>query len=84
MKNLDYTDEATFITEEVEFSDEHYELTKKLHKECESDLLSKCTPIMVREDKKSLVFGVHLGDRLKNRVAYECGDNRYKVIIEKL
>lgn len=51
MKKLEYTDEATFITEEVEFSDEHYELAKNLHKQYESDLWSKCTPIMVKKDK---------------------------------
>lgn len=84
MKKLEYTDEATFITEEVEFSDEHYELAKNLHKQYESEILGKCSPIMVRKDKQSLVFCVNFGDRLKDRVAYERGDNMYKVIIEKI
>ena len=84
MKKLEYTDESTFITEEVEFSDEHYEFAKNLHKQYESELLSKCTPIMVTKDKQSLVFCVNFGDRSKDRVAYECGDNMYKVIIEKI
>lgn len=84
MKKLEYTDEYTFITEEVEFSKEHYELAKNLHKQYESELWSKCTPIMVRKDKQSLVFCVNFGDKLKDRVAYERGDNMYKVIIEKI
>jgi hypothetical protein len=84
MKKIEYTDEATFITEEVEFSDEHYELAKNLHKQYESELWSKCTSIMVRKDKQSLVFCINFGDRLKDRVAYERGDNMYKVIIEKI
>jgi hypothetical protein len=39
---------------------------------------------MVRKDKQSLVFCVNLGDRLKDRVSYENGDNMYRVIIEKI
>jgi hypothetical protein len=39
---------------------------------------------MVRPDKKSLVFCVNFGDKLQDRVAYERGDNMYKVIIEKV
>jgi hypothetical protein len=84
MKKLEYTDESTFTTEEVEFSDEHYELAKNLHKQYENELLSECTPIMVRQDKQSLVFCVKFGNKLKDRVSYECGDNMYKVIIEKI
>lgn len=80
---LKYTDEATFITETVEFTDEYYSIAKKLHEQYDSGL-SNCTPIMVREDKKSLVFCVNLGDRLKDSVAWERGDNLYKVIIEKI
>ena len=84
MIKLEYTDESNFITEEVEFSDEHYDLAKKLHKQYESELGSKCTPIMVSKDKQSLVFCVHFSDKLKDRVAYERGDNTYKIIIEKI
>ena len=84
MKKLDYTDEKTFITETIEFSDEHYKLAENLHEQYKNDKLSECTPIMVRNDKKSLVFSVNLGDKLKDRVAYERGDNMYKVIIEKI
>lgn len=81
---LEYTDEKTFITENVEIPDEQYEIAVKLHEQYKSDLWSKCSPIMVRNDRQSLVFCVNLGDKLKDRVAYECGDNSYKVIIEKI
>lgn len=81
---LEYIDEDTFIAEDVEFDDEHYEFAKKIHKQYENDLLSKCSPLMVRSDKQSLIFIVNLGDKLKDRTAYERGDNMYKVIIEKL
>lgn len=84
MKKLEYTDEATFISEEIEFSDEHYELAKKLHKEYEDVLLLKCSPLMVKNDKKSLFFCVNLGDKSKDRVAYHSGVNVYRVIIEKI
>lgn len=84
MKKLEYTDESTFTKEEVEFNDEHYELAKNLYSHYESDMWSKCTPIMVRKDKKSLTFCVNLGDKSKDRLAYERGDNMYKVIIEKI
>lgn len=39
---------------------------------------------MVSKDKQSLVFCVNSGDKLKGRVAYERGDNTYKIIIEKI
>jgi len=84
MKKLEYTDGKTFLTEEIEFTDEHYSLAKNLHRPYENEVLSKCTPIMVAEDKQSLIFCVNLGDKLKDRVAYERGDNMYKIKIEKI
>ena len=81
---LEYTNEETFIKEDVEFSEEHYEFVKSLHIQYESELWSKCTPIMVGKDKESLIFCVNLGDKNKDRVAYERGDNSYKVVIEKI
>jgi hypothetical protein len=59
-------------------------LAKELHRQYESELLSKCTPIMVGSDKKSLIFCVNLADKNENRVAYECGDNIYRVVVEKI
>lgn len=84
MKKLEYTDEATFITEEIEFSDEHYDFAKKIHEQYKNELLSKCSPLMVKSDKQSLLFCVNFGDKIKDRVAYERGDNTYRVIIEKI
>jgi len=39
---------------------------------------------MVAKDEKSLMFCVNLGDKEKDRVAYECGKQSYKIIIEKI
>ena len=83
MRKLEYTSESTFITEEVEFSDEHVRLAENIHGLYKSEFLSKCSPLMVRPDKESLVFLMNLGDRT-DRVAYERGDNMYKIIIEKI
>ena len=83
MKTLDYTSEATFITEKVEFSDEHYGIAETLHKQYDSEIVGICSPIMVRDDKKSLVFCLNLGDK-NDRASFEIGKNKYKVIIEKI
>ena len=82
MKKLEYADEATFETEEIIFTDKHYNLAKKLHELYNDDL--RCSPLMVKNDKKSLVFVINLGDKTENRVAYERGDDSYKIIIEKI
>lgn len=86
MKKLEYIDEATFKSEIIEFTDEHYEIAEKLHKlyEDEDNLWSKCTPIFVKSDKKSLIFCINLGDKQKDRFKYERGDNLYRIIIEKI
>jgi len=84
MVNLKYTDEETFITENVEFRDEHYGLAKKLHENYENDPLSICTPLIVRKDRESLVFAVNFGNRDIDRLAWERGDSLYRVIIEKI
>lgn len=83
MIKIEYTDEVTFITEEVEFSDEHYELAQDIHKHYIDEIFSKCSPLMVAKDKKTLLFAVNLGDRDKDRDAYERGGNLYIVRIEK-
>ncbi len=84
MIKLEYTDEETFITEEIEFSEEQYNIATKLHEQYKSEYLSKCSPIIVRKDKKSLMFAVNLGDKQKDRAAYERGDDLYRVVIEKI
>ena len=40
--------------------------------------------MIVKDDKKSLIFSIDLGDRDKDRVSYEIGDCRYKITIEKI
>jgi hypothetical protein len=81
---IGYTDEATYITEYIEFTDEHYEFAKNLQKEYENERLSICSSIMVGKDKESLTFCVNLADRVKDRGAFERGDNMYKVNISKI
>jgi hypothetical protein len=83
MKKIEYVDEELFTTKEIEFSDEHYNLAEEIHSHYKSELYSKCTPIMVSSDQKSLVFAVNLGDKEKDIVAYERGDDLYKIKIEK-
>lgn len=78
MVYLIHTDEETFVTSAVEFREEHYSLAEDLHSLYDDDGLSKCTPIMVSNDKKSLLFCVNLNDRI------ERGDNKYRIIIEKI
>ena len=55
--------------------------TEELNKLYNDDL--RCSPLMVKNDKKSLVFAINLGDKIENRIAYERGDDIYKIIIEK-
>jgi hypothetical protein len=38
---LEYTNEETFITEDVEFNEEHYEFAKSLHIQVECELWSE-------------------------------------------
>lgn len=84
MKKLEFTSEKDFKTEILEFKDAHYEIATNLHKVYSSELLSECSPIMVGEDKKSLIFCINFGDKLKDRVSYERGDNMYRIKIEKI
>lgn len=84
MKKIEFTSEKDFKTEILEFKDEHYEIAEKLHSQYESEFLSKCSPIMAGEDKTSLLFCINLGDKLKDRVAYERGDDMYRIRIEKI
>lgn len=77
MKQIEFTDEATFITETINVTDEHYELTEQMYNLFgDTDL-----PFMVRNDKKSLCFCVNKGE---NRIDREIGTNLYRITIEKL
>ena len=83
MIKLDYTDENTLVTEEVEFTDQHHQLAKDIHDLYKSELWTRCTPLIVGSDKKSLKFGYNLGDKEKDIAAYERGDNRYVITIKQ-
>ena len=73
---MEYTDEATFITENVEIPDEQFTVATELHK-----AFGNYGPIVVRNDKKSVSFGVN---KATDRVEREKGTNLYRVTIEKI
>lgn len=76
MKKIKFTDEQTFVTEIVDFTDEHYKIAKELYRQ-----FGNYGSIIVREDKKSLSFAINKGT---DRVSREVGSNLYRVIIEKV
>jgi hypothetical protein len=73
---MNYTDEATFITEEVEIPDEQYRIAQDLY-----EVFGNYGPVILRNDKKSLSFCVN---KAKNRVDREIGTNLYRITIEKI
>lgn len=72
---LQYTDEKTFISEDIEFLEEHVEIANQLNEAFGT------TPVIVRNDKKSLCFGINKG---LSRLDREKGTNLYRVTIEKI
>jgi hypothetical protein len=68
MVKLQYVDEVTFATEEIEFSDDMYAFAENLRQQYIH--ASFCSPLMVGSDKKSLIFGVS-GSNGKHRVIIE-------------
>jgi len=76
MKKFDYTDEATFTTESVEFEDEHVQIAEQL-----LNSIDNYGPLVVGKDKNSLVFGVNRGT---TRLERERGDKLYRIRIEKV
>jgi len=73
---LEYTDEKSFKSENIEFEDEHYEIAESLW-----NSIDHGSPIIVGADKKSLIFCVNRG---KSRSDRELGKNLYKIKIEKV
>lgn len=84
MKKLNYTSEKDFVTEEIEFSDKQYEIIEKLHNLYKSERCSECTPILVRDDKKSLCFCIDMFDKRKNIHTPERNDCLYRITVEKI
>lgn len=84
MVKLEYTDEATFKTEYIDFADEHYEFAKILQHQYCIRFGDDCSSLMVSSDKVSLIFCVNLGDKYKDREAYIIGKNLYRVKIEPI
>ena len=50
MKKLEYIDELTFKSEDINFTDDHYKIAENLHSEYSESY--RCSPIMVKSDKK--------------------------------
>ena len=48
MVKLEYTDEQSFITETIEFTDEHYGLSEQIHSLCKNEFKSYTTPVSSR------------------------------------
>ena len=51
---IQYIDESTFLSEEIEVSDELYETAIDIRKQYMSSVLSDCSNIMLAKDKKTL------------------------------
>jgi len=79
---IQYIDESTFLSEEIEVSDELYETAIDIRKPYMSSY--SCSNIMLAKDKKTLVFVVNFGDHKKDRLAFERGDNAYQIYIHSL
>ena len=74
---IEYTDEATFITEEIEIPDDQYRVAEKLFQSIrltseKNQLLHPCGVIRLRNDKKNLCFNMNEAT------------NYYRITIEKL
>jgi hypothetical protein len=81
----EYTDEATFITEEVEINDDINNIITQIYENFDNHGIRpkqiELIPIMVCKDKKSLCFGVNLGE---DRVERGIGTRLYKVTVSKM
>lgn len=78
---MEYIDDETFITEEVEIPDDQVRIANEMY-----NFFGNYGPVVIRNDKKSLCFGIS-EDKIKNpndRLAIERGDNLYRITIEKI
>lgn len=73
---MNYTDEESWKSEDVEINDQLYDIAKELH-----DKHGNYGPVILRKDKKSLSFGIN---KAIDRVERERGDNLYRITIEKV
>ncbi len=76
MKQIEYISEHTFEKEIINIEDEHYDLAVEI-----LNSFGNYGPLIVKNDKKSLMFAVNLA---KNRVDREIGTNLYRITIEKI
>lgn len=64
---LNYTSEKTFKSEWLDFPDNQFLLSKFIYDECRKFEL---TPLMVSQDKKSIVFCVNLSEERNDGEVY--------------
>jgi len=64
---LKYTSEETFKSECLDFPDNQFLLSKFIYDKCRKFELS---PLMVSQDKKSIVFCVNLSEERNDREVY--------------
>ena len=83
MKEYEYTSEADFVTEKIEFTDEHSNVAQLIN-----GLLSNYSnPVQVGKDKKSLIVFFDASSNLGNtldRVIRENNEHLYRIIVEKI
>jgi hypothetical protein len=75
MKSIEYISEETFESTIIDFTDEHYDLSDRIHKS-----FGNYGPLLAT-DKGTLIFGVNLeSDRSRS----ELGESLYRITIEKI
>lgn len=81
MKEIEYVNEKDFKSEFISFDDLHYQFTEGIFKQLKLKYGNMCSPIMVKNDKKSLMFCINLNN---DKIKKEKGNNTYKIIVEKI
>ena len=76
-----YTNEKNFISEYVDVDKELYDIAEDVNNFLSEKYNVKALPIILSEDKKSLVIGLNLAT---NKVDRECGKKFYRIKVDKL
>jgi hypothetical protein len=82
--HMHYYNEKTFKPELVYITDEHFQIAKNIHEIYSKELKLNVSPIMVANDKKSLLICVNMEHKedVDYRVKRECNEYLYKITIE--
>lgn len=73
---IDYCDEKDFKHEQIEISDEMFQIANDIHSQ-----FGNYGPIVLKSDKKTLSFGINKG---QSRMEREIGTRLYMVTISPL